>query len=228
MKNSLIVVLALLFYISGIAQNAKHERIAMEKQILKQAKLYGDANVAKTSMYKIIALEGNSSTYKDSLAYVYFSERKYAPCFMVTDEVLKRDPKNKEMLEMQAVSLETLGAYGKAIESYEKLFNLTNNNYYGYTLAKLKFNTKEFDEAFTLIQQVEKLNDSGKYKVTYSINKNYNQQIELLAAIQYLKGLIAQELNKNDIAKIAYKKALTIQPDFVLAKDNLKNMTEEK
>ncbi|MEN8187206.1 MAG: hypothetical protein ABFR05_08775 [Bacteroidota bacterium] len=228
MKNSLITVLALLFFSSGIAQSNKSEQITLEKQILKRAKLFSDLNVAKTSMYKIIELEGENSTYKDSLAYVYFSERNYAPCFMVTNEVLKREPKNKEMLEMQAVSLESLGAYGKAVESYEKLYDLTNLNYYGYSVAKLKYNTKQFEEAYTLIQQVEKLNDSGKYHVTYAVNQNYNQQVELLAAIQYLKGVISEELNKNDIAKAAYKKALTIQTDFALAKDNLNRLEEEK
>ena len=68
---------------------------------------------------------------------------------------------------------------------------------------------------------METLNDPGKIKVTFSINQSHTQQIELLAAIPYLKGLIEEELKKNPEAKLSFEKALTIQPEFVLAKEKL-------
>lgn len=222
-----IVVLILFFGFYGVqAQNNKTEAIALEKQIVKMAKNIGDPNVATLSMYKIIALEGENSTYKDSLAYVYFSSRRYAPSFMMASEVLKRDPKHKEMLEIKAASLESLGAYAKAAESYKELFAETNNNFHGYSLAKLQFSTKKYEEAYKTLQKIEKLNDSGKYKVTFSINQNHNQQVELLAAIYYLKGLTAKELNKIPEAKASFEKAYKIQPDFVLAKDQLDDLNK--
>ena len=57
---------------------------------------------------------------------------------MMAAEVLKRDPKNEAMLELKASSLESLGALDKAMETYEELFVLTNNNYHGYNLSKLQ------------------------------------------------------------------------------------------
>lgn len=219
------IVLSLLFaFLSVNAQSNKSEAVALEKQIIKMAKTAGDPNVATLSMYKLIALEGENSTYKDSLAYVYFSSRRYAPCFMMASEVLKRDPNHKEMMELKAVSLESLGAYEKAAEAYKKLFAKTNNNYHGYNLAKLQYSLKKYDESYKTIQKVEKLNDSGKYKVTFSINQNHNQQVDLLAAIYYLKGLDAIKLNQKPLAKASFEKALKIQPDFVLAKDNLDDL----
>jgi tetratricopeptide (TPR) repeat protein len=211
-------------FIIGFSQQSKVDEIGFQKKILKKAKAYGDPEITKNTFYKLIVLEGENSTYKDSLAYLYFSTRKYAPCFMVTQEILKRNPKHKEMLEIQAISLESLGAYGKAIEDYKKLFAMTSDNYFGYSLAKLNYNTKKFDEAYSVILETEKLNDTGNYKVTYSINKTHTQQIELLAAIQYLKGLIATELKKKDVAKASFQKALSIQPEFVLAKEKLENL----
>lgn len=219
------IVLSLLFaFLSVNAQSNKSEAVALEKQIIKMAKTAGDPNVATLSMYKLIALEGENSTYKDSLAYVYFSSRRYAPCFMMASEVLKRDPNHKEMMELKAVSLESLGVYEKAAEAYKKLFAKTNNNYHGYNLAKLQYSLKKYDESYKTIQKVEKLNDSGKYKVTFSINQNHNQQVDLLAAIYYLKGLDAIKLNQKPLAKASFEKALKIQPDFVLAKDNLDDL----
>lgn len=227
MKSILVAIFSLLAVNSCFAQNDKQEAIALEKQILKFSKLNGDPIVNINSLYKLIALEGDNSIYKDSLAYVYFSSGKYAPCYMVATDVLNRQPNNKNMLEMQAISLEALGAIGKGIESYSKLFALSNNNFHGYSLAKLQYSTKEFEEAYTTIQKVEKLNDSGNYKVTYGINKTHSQQIELIAAIQYLKGIIAIELEKDDIAKISFQKAITIQPEFVLAKEKLEALNEK-
>jgi tetratricopeptide (TPR) repeat protein len=224
MRNSMIAVATLITFTVGFAQNKNAEEIKIEKQVLHDSKRNGDAMVTTTSLYRLIALEGENSTYRDSLAYVYFAARKYAPCFMVASDVLKRDPKHLGMLEMKAISLESLGALDKALETNQELFTLTKNNFNGYTVAKLEYSLKKNEEAFATIQKTEKLNDAGTYKVTFNINQQHTQQVELLAAIAYLKGLIAKELDKNDIAKASYEKALKIQPDFVLAKDNLENL----
>jgi len=220
-----VVVLILIFTFNSIhAQNDKSELITLEKQVLKKAKMIGDPSVASASMYRLIVLEGKNSTYKDSLAYIYFSARKYAPCFMITTEVLERDPKHVEMLEMKGISLEALGALEKSEEVYEQLLPLTNNNFHGYTLAKLQYSLKKYEEAYITIKNTEKLNDSGKYMVTYSINQNHTQQVELLAAIAYMKGLIEVELDQKTSAKVSFEKALKIQSDFVFAKESIEEL----
>lgn len=206
---------------SVLAQSGNAESIKIEKEIIRNAKAMGDASVATYSMYKLIALEGANSTYKDSLAFIYFSSRKYGSCFLMSNEVLERDPKNEPILEIKAISLESLGAIDKSLEAYEELFALSDNNYHGYTLAKLQLAMKKYPEAYTTIKRVEGLNDSGNYKVTFNINQNHTQQVELLAAIPYLKGLIEQALEKPTDAKLSYNKALKIQADFVLAKEKL-------
>lgn len=221
MKNSLIIAITLLTFAFGFAQNNKAEAILIEKKILNKSKKIGDPTIATASLYRLIALEGENSTYKDSLAYVYFSARKYAPCFMIANEVLQRDPNHVEMLEIKGISLEALGAISKASDAYKQLFAITNDNYHGYTLAKLDYTLKKYNEANATILKTEKLNDAGKYKVTFTINQNHNQQVELLAAISYLKGLISTELDKKDIAKISFEKAIKIQSDFILAKEHL-------
>jgi tetratricopeptide (TPR) repeat protein len=207
--------------VSAIAQSSKEEAISIEKKIITKAKRIGDPVIASYSMYKLIVLEGENSTYKDSLTYMYYSAGKYGSCFMMANEVLKRDPKNEDILELKASSLESLGALDKAMEVYAELFKLSNNNYHGYNLSKLQLSIKKFEDAYATIKKVEGLNDSGKVSVTFSINQTHTQQIELLAAIPYLKGLIEEELNKNDEAKLSYQKALKIQPEFVLAKEKL-------
>jgi len=204
---------------SVMAQSGNAEAIKLEKDLIQNAKAMGDPAVATYSMYKLIALEGANSTYKDSLAYIYYSSRKYGSCFLMSNEVLKRDPKNEAMLELKAISLESLGAIDKSLEVFIELFAQTNNNYHGYNLAKLQLGMKKNDDAYATIKKVEALNDSGNYKVTFNINQNHTQQIELIAAIPYLKGLIEESLENPTEAKLSYEKALKIQPEFVLAKE---------
>jgi len=226
MKILYTILVFSMMSVSIFAQASKGEAIAIEKEIIANAKQIGDPTVATYSMYKLIALEGENSTYKDSLAYIYYSSRKYGSCFMMANQVLKRDPKNDAILELKASSLESLGARDKAMEVYDELFSLTNNNYHGYNLSRLQLSVNKFEEAYVTINKVEALNDTGKVQVNFSINQTHTQQIELIAAIPYLKGLIQEELNKNDEAKLSYEKALKIQADFVLAKEKLDKLEQ--
>ncbi len=226
MKN-ILGVIAILFFVNLHAQN-NAEAIKLEKQILQKAKDYSDAASIKNSILKLVVLEGDQSQYKDSLALLYYAERKYGSCFVITQEILKNKPNDVKTLELQSFSLEAIGAYDKAAESFAKLFAQSNDNYHGFSLANLQYVLKKYPESFATIQKVEKLNDTGNYTVSYAINQNHNQEVELIAAIQYLKGLNAAELKQNPIAKASFEKAITIQPDFVLAKEALANLTVEK
>ena len=218
MKN-LIYILTFIITTSVIAQQSS--TVAFEKSKLQLAKSFGDKGVVKGSIYNIIALEGPQSTYKDSLAYIYFSEREYVSCFLVTNDLLKSKPENIELLEMNAVSLESMGALNKAIEAYQNIFDKTNNKYQGYKLASIQFRTGKNEEAYTTIKKAGLLPDDSSLKITFQVNENYNQNIALKPSIAYLEGLIAQSLDKIPEAKICYERAIQLSPDFVLAKSKL-------
>lgn len=209
---------------ASVFGQVNNEAVAFEKKVLEKAKQYSDISVVKSSMMRLVLLEGENSTYKDSLAFIYFQERAYPSSFIASQEVLKRDPNNVKMMEVQAFSLESIGAYDKAVEAFKKLFAKTNNNYYGFSQANLQYILKDYSGAYATLLQVEKLNDTGNYTVSYAINQTHKQEIELIAAIQYLKGLCAVQLKNNPVAKASFEKALTTQPDFVLAKEALENL----
>ena len=61
---------------------------------MKQALAYADTDIATNSIYAIIAKEGANSTYKDSLAYIYYGARNYSSCFMVCKDILSKDAYN--------------------------------------------------------------------------------------------------------------------------------------
>ncbi len=226
MKN-LIYILTFIVTTTVIAQSTNS--ITVEKQKLKQALAYGDNMVAATSMYAIINLEGPQSTYKDSLAYLYFRERNYTSCFLVLNDVLKNNPNNLDLLKMQAVSLESLGAYGKAVEIYKTLLTKTEDNYFAYKLAGLQYALNKFEEAYISIKKADQLPDSASIQITFQVNKNYSQDINLKASIAYLQGVIELNLEKNNDAKLSFERAVKLFPDFVLAKGKLESLnTKEK
>jgi tetratricopeptide (TPR) repeat protein len=218
MKN-LLYIFAFVLTTTAIAQTTN--TLEFEQQRLKQALNYGDKAVAATSMYNIIALEGPQSSYKDSLAYLYFNARNHVSCFLVVNDILKSKPDNIELLEMKAISLESMGVNEKASEAYNDLLLKTSNNYYAYKLAGLQLALNKFDEALVSVKKADELPDAGTIKVTFQVNKNYNQNVDLKAAIAYLEGIISLNLEKNKEAKTSFERAVKLFPDFVLAKSKL-------
>jgi len=229
MKN-LIYIFSFVLATSAIAQNTSS--IAFEKQKITQAKAYNDETVIASAMYNIIAMEGPQSTYKDSLAYRYFSQRSYVSCFLVTNDLLKSKPDNMDFLEMKAVSLESMGVLEKSKEAYEGLLAKSNKSYHAYKLASLEFRMNKGEEAYVTVKKASTLEDSGDLKITFKVNQNYNENIALDASIAYLEGLIAESINKDVEAKASYEKAIELSPDFMLAKSNLEllntKLEEEK
>jgi len=215
------------FVIAAAAMAQTANGVAFEQQKMKQALEFGDKTVAANAMYSIILMEGPKSVYKDSLAYLYFNERNFISCFLVTNDILKNKPENLDFLEMNAISLESMGATEKAVESYQNLFTKTNNNYHAYKLAGLQFAMNKFEDAFVSIKKADKLPDDKTVKITFQVNKNYNQQVDLKAAIAYLEGIIAENLTKNNEAKISFERAIKLYPEFVLAKTKLDALNAE-
>ncbi|MCB0459424.1 MAG: hypothetical protein KDC74_05335 [Flavobacteriaceae bacterium] len=225
MKKYYITLSALMAFLSFYAQNTD---TSVDKAVLKQALIYADSEIAVNSMYNIIAKEGENSTYKDSLAYLYFNSRKYSSCFMVCSDILTKDSNKQDILEMQAISLENLMALEKAAQVYAKLVTKSNNNYHAYKLANIYYVLKNYDQALMAITKAEELKDTGEVKISYAINKNYSQQVALTSAIAFTRGLIEAAQEKNDAAISSFQKAVNIQSDFALAKDNLEALKAGK
>jgi len=225
MKNALFVFT---FFATLIVTAQTLNQVDLEKNKLRQALIYGDQATATTMMYNLISLEGDKSSYKDSLAYLYFNRRSYLSCYLSATDALKNNPNNIEILEMSSFSLESLGAKEKAIETYRKLMAITNNNFHAFKIAGLQFELSKIVEAYSSIKKAEKITDKGTENITYPINKNYNQSVPLKASIQYLKGIIEVGMNSKENAKLSFQKAISLFPEFILAKEGLEDLNNLK
>lgn len=190
------------------------------KKIVEQSLTYNDAQTAINSMHYIVALEGEKSTYKDSLAITYFNIGNYVSSHLLAKELLVSKPNNIQLLEINAVSLQNLNATKDAIDAYEILFSKTKNMAHGYQLAMLQYGIKRLAEAQNTIQQTIQTEDIEKAYIQFAIDKTKNQNVPLKAASYNLQGLIAFELKDNASAKQAFDQALKIMPEFALATQN--------
>jgi tetratricopeptide (TPR) repeat protein len=228
-KITLLFVLTIIF--TSVAQknkSAQSNETELEKKVMKQALKYADVSTTISSMHKIIALEGENSTYKDSLAIVYFKSQNYLSSHLVAKELLVSKVDNQQLLEINAVSLQNLGATKEAIEAYEKLFALSKNRYYGYELANLQMSIKRLEEAKISIEKAFTCADIEKATLVFPIDNTKNQDVPLNAAMYNLKGIIYYQLQDKVEAGKAFEEALKIMPDFATATQNNNVLTVDK
>lgn len=225
MKTKLILITILFASFNITAQKmTKKTLIEYElnnnKKTIKQALKYNDVQTAINSIHNIILLEGDKSTYKDSLAIVYYQSGNFMSSHLLTKEILQSKPKNKQLLEISAVSLQKLNAVKEAIEAYEKLFTKTNSMFHGYQLANLQYGIKRLSEAKITIEKTTTCAEIENAFVQFPIDKTQNQNVPLKAAALNLKGLIAFELKEYNTASSSLKSALEIMPKFAVATQN--------
>lgn len=229
-------VLAIFLLFSGFAIAQKNTKPAPTtkttdtyKKAYYAALSNGDAQAAINCLYLIIAEEGDRSPYKDSLALMYFDMASYIQCERVASELVKTyadsidNGKHLSMLEILALSQASLGKVKEAIESFEKLLSKTNEMYHAYRLSELQYTYKRIGEAVQTALRAENLPNNMKAPVRIEVEPNKVQMVKLEAAVQNLKGfiLLQEYPDRKAEAIAAFNKALELQPDFVLAKNNL-------
>ncbi len=219
--KKLFLLFTLSFFVVTQAQKMKKsDWLAIEKNIYNEAINNYDWDVAKNSIYHILAIEGKGSTYLDSLAYIYFNTQNYISTVKVADKILKQR-KNPAILEIKAIALEKLNLPKEAIAIYEKMFAQNKYPALAYKLASLQSQLKRSAEAFTTLKSVENMEFPKDVKVPFpSAQKGKQQQVPLKAAYYNLMAMNAYDLHNYDLAIRYFEEALKIYPDFFVAKQN--------
>ena len=220
MKRVLIIILVLNISLCFGQKIYKKDLLDLHKKTYRQAISNYDLEVAKNSIYQILSIEGERSTYIDSLAYIYFNQKNYISYLSVANKILATSEK-MDILERKAIALENIGAIKEAIVVYERVFSQKKATIIAYKLGKLEHQLKRFAEAFSTLRSME----NGKFpKEAYfpfpSAKKNEKQTIPLQSAYYNLLGMVSYELHSNEMAIKYFKKALQLYPDFFVAKQN--------
>lgn len=211
------------------------ERAVTASEILSQhyankyavAVQWNDYEVAKDALYDLITENpGNDSLIFD-LAYYYYQNGKFASSALITQELLKRNPKNTTALEIAANSYENLGALDRALQSYESLYLLGNNLASLYKMAILQFKLKRYQESITSTDILLSNKDTDSLKVAYSDASGNSKEYAMKVAVFNLKGMVAKDQGDKVAAKKFFEQSLALAPDFVVAKQNLLELNKK-
>ena len=185
------------------------------------ANRWSDDDVAKSALYDLIVEYPNNDSLIFALAKLYYENQKYPSCVMVCNDLLGRNPKNAAILELSGESYENLNINDRALQSYESLFLLTNNNATLYKMASLQNELKRYQETMTNIDILLTKPEVETLKVVFNDAENKPKEYNLKAALFNLKGLVYKVQDDKVNAKKYFEDALKLEPEFLLAKQNL-------
>lgn len=185
------------------------------------AERWNDTQLMKSALLDIIVENPGYDSLIAELGYFYYAEQKYASSMLIATDLLRRQPKNQDYLEMAATSAQQLGAIDKALESYESLYLINNNVRTLYQVAFLQYQMKRYAECATSIDILMGRPELNDEKATFQDAKGASKQYPMKVSVLNLKGLLLLDQNDKVGAKKAFTDALAISPDFMLAKANL-------
>ena len=226
MKNVLLTILGL-FYISLSAfsqeasKNDSLPPLEMQRQmfIYGLATKYNDPQVAKLALYNILSQTPGNTTVMDSLAVLYFQYQDYVPAALISQDILRLNPKDMLAAEIGAFSFENLGVPNKAIPLYEKLYLNNNDINVLYQIAFLQYTAKRYEESLVNIETLLSDPESEKRQLVFPMKDGRQQQVQMKAGVYRLKGMLESERGNLDLANQAYDKALEISPIFDSVKE---------
>lgn len=223
MKKIIFVSLVSFLSANCLAQGSKATTAASTNQhikVFKQAVGSNDLATAITALSYYIADQGANSVYEDTLAMLYLQQNAYVQCYYWADKRLKGKPEDLTLMEMKGICLEKLNQPKEAIAIYEKLYAKTKSPYHAYTLMELQYAIKRLAECLATAGSTEKLEFKPDFTMTYNAGEQMGRTY-LKAGIYNITGLALYDLDRKAESKLYFEKALALDSNFVLAKQNL-------
>jgi hypothetical protein len=224
--KKIIIIIAVSLSMNGLF--AQKNAADLHKGVFATAMQHRDIGAAIMAGNYVVTIEGDKSTYLDSLAYLYLAANQIQSCQIVCERILKNEPEKLSIVELKGRCLVSENRVFDAIAAYEMLFKKTNDIAFGFALARLQYTGKRLAEALATANMALKLkaedDKQAKMQVAeVSGNKGQTQPIFIKAAIYNLRGLIIYDLDPNANKKEAansFEEALKLEPTYVLAKQN--------
>ncbi|HEX2682462.1 MAG TPA: hypothetical protein VHL77_00925 [Ferruginibacter sp.] len=189
-------------------------------RVFKQAVLSGDVSTGITALSYYVGEPGANPVYEDTLAMLYMQQNSYVQCYYWADKRLKVKPDDLVLMEMKGICLDKLQQPKEAIVIFEKLYAKTQSPYHAYTLMELQYSIKRLAECLATAASTEKIQFKPEYTMTYNVGEQVGRTY-LQAGIYNIQALTLYDLDKKAEAKMYFEKALALDSNFVLARQNL-------
>lgn len=189
-------------------------------KVFNQAVSSGDLATGITALSYYVNDQGANSVYEDTLAMLYMQQGSYVQCFYWADKRLKVSPDNNSLMEMKGICLDKMQQPKEAIAIFEKLYSKTQSPYHAYKLMELQYSIKRLAECLVTAVSTEKLQFKPEYIMTYNVGEQMGRTY-LQAGVYNIRALTLYDLDKKAEAKLYFEKALSLDSNFVLARQNL-------
>ncbi len=223
MKKIFFVSIVSLLSANCFAQGSKAAPSTSGNQhlkVFKQSAASGDLATGIAALSYYVAEQGANTVYEDTLAMLYLQQNSYVQCYYWADKRLKAKPEDLTLMEMKGICLDKLNQPKEAIGIYEKLYAKTKSPYHAYTLMELQYGIKRLAECLATSGSTEKLEFKPDFTMTYNAGEQMGRTY-LKAGIYNITGLALYDLDKKAESKLYFEKALALDSNFVLAKQNL-------
>ena len=224
MKKIIFVLLVSFLCNMGHAQVKKGNIPAPKSnphlKVFVQALNSGDVTTGISALNYYITEQGANTVYEDTLAMLYMQQGSYVQCFYWVDKRSKVKPDDNALMEMKGICLDKLQQPKEAIAIFEKLFAKTQSPYHAYKLMELQYSIKRLAECLATAASAEKLQYKPEYTMTYNVGDQTGRTY-LQAGIFNIHALALYDLDKKPEAKSYFEKALALDSNFVLARQNL-------
>lgn len=205
-----------IFFLTFISFNSftQESEFEIQKKIYNKAKYYNDVGVSINALYNMIAIQPNNVDLLDSLLREYQSMSRWGSVYAVSLDILSKFPDNLNALESNSIALQNFGLKQDALNQYESLYLKTDRDDILYIISFLQYELKNYNESINNLNILLEKNSIDSIKVNVNMSGNNTQQIAMKSQLHYLKGIIYEEKNDKENAKIQFNKAINLSPDF--------------
>ncbi len=157
-------------------------------------------------------------------AYAVEADKEFEEALKICEKALELAPRWAEAHNLRGILLEALEEPEKALEAYHRAIELDP----GWTEARenLKLAQDEV-RATPYLQEAYKYEEEGNLEDALSACHAAEDIAPHWAEIFNLKGIILDELERPDDAIKAYRQAVSLDPDFEDARENLEEAEKE-
>jgi tetratricopeptide (TPR) repeat protein len=184
-----------------------------------------DKAVAKDALVQMLAIQPSDTITLYKLLEIYFETKEYDISYQLSKKYLTEYRNNVTLLDFFSQSSELLHKYPEALAGYEKIYLITNDIYYQYYAANAEYIMGNYNDCMKRTEEcLKKKLAEGilKVVVTFEIGNGQTQQVDIFAAFQNMKGMLLTKTGRNSEAIACYKKALELEPNFILAQENMR------
>ena len=196
MKKIYFIIFLFFIVFTSFTQESEFD---IQKNIYNKSKLYNDPTVSINALYKMISLQPDNLNLLDTLLREYIGVSRWPSAYMVSREILSKDPSNLIALEVSCVSLQNLGLKQQALNEYESLYLKTERVDVLYTISFLQFELSNFNESLNNLNILISSDKTVDMSVSVTKDETSRQEIPIRAQLHYLKSLIYIEQKNNDL-----------------------------